>query len=280
MSRCAQLIAFRSRSHIRQLIYTALYPPETVIEVPITASPRKLQQQRQKQALMPSEAATQQAIELLSAFIRTNGPNALFQAIPSLYQDSARKGVAFADAAVVDDSINDEMKDSPIGRGARSIGQVRDCWGLLEPNLVQRDGAVQDEDSDDEAPMNTMVGRYSWPMLEILVSALEDDQWNHSNEAERERIAIARAHSGAHIAHLVGYSPILVSQVSRVVKGQPWNVERPLKVVFSSLLPDIDSPGQPFDSHHAELGIRLLGLVRESLRLQLIITNDIYDLPS
>lgn len=70
------------RAHIRELIYISLYPPEELAEIPVTNSPRKLQQHRQRRARMPSIEASRQAVNLLSAFSRTNGPNALFQAIP------------------------------------------------------------------------------------------------------------------------------------------------------------------------------------------------------
>jgi hypothetical protein len=169
----------------------SLYPPEDIVDIPVTASPRKLQQHRQKRARMPSEEASRQSTNLLGAFVRTNGPHALFQAIPH-YRHVGSKGVAFADAADMDETVNQEMEDSPIGRDARVIGQVRDCWILLEPNVVRRKGRpVPEHDEDgtdeDELAMTSVVGDYSWSLFEVFVNAFEEDEKLHQNKSGRKR---------------------------------------------------------------------------------------------
>lgn len=169
----------------------SLYPPEEIVDIPVTASPRKLQQHRQKRARMPSEEASRRATNLLCAFVRTNGPHALFQAIPH-YRHSGSKGVTFADAADMDETVNQDMEDSPIGRDARVVGQVKDCWALVEPNVVRRKGrpAPDDEDSTDDelTNMTSVVGNDSWSLLEVFVDAFEEDEKRHRNRSGRKRL--------------------------------------------------------------------------------------------
>lgn len=157
----------------------SLYPPEGIVDIPVTASPRKFQQHRQKRARMPSEEASRQSTNLLCAFVWTNGPRALFQAIP--HYRTGIKEVGFADAANVDETVNQEMEDSPIGRDARVVGQGKDCWSLLEPNVVCRKGCPapdpeDDTDEDELASMKSVVGSCSWSLLEAFVDAFEEDQ--------------------------------------------------------------------------------------------------------
>ena len=171
----------------------SLYPPEGIVDIPVTASPRKLQQHRQKRARMPSEEASRLSTNLLCAFVRSNGPHALFQAIPQ-YRLEGVKGVAFADVANMDETINQEMEDSPIGRDARVIGQAKDCWALLEPNVVRRKGRPVsdhevDTDEDESTSMESVVGSYSWPLLEVFVDAFEEDEKLHQERSGREPAA-------------------------------------------------------------------------------------------
>lgn len=75
----------------------------------------------------------------------------------------------------------DELKDSPIGQGARELGAVTDCWGLLEPNLTQRNG--HDEGREVE---ESVVGPCSWGLLEVLVTSFEEDERRQMKDADRK----------------------------------------------------------------------------------------------
>lgn len=129
--------------------------------------------------MMPTASAVSQSISLLNAFVQTNGPSALFRAIPA-YKHT-KGGVAFADAFDTNDDVQKEMQESRIGRMSGDIGKVKDCWGLLEKGLVRRDGESESSDEDEEedgtrSVVRSNVGRHSWPLLEVLVTALEEDE--------------------------------------------------------------------------------------------------------
>ncbi len=166
-------------------------PPLPSIDQNIHESPRKLHARRQRVLLMPSVDASMRATALLIAFMHTNSPSSIFRAIPSYgVSNAGRKGVRFKDAADVDETVNLDMEDSPIGKEAKALGQVKDCWGLLEPGLVKSKGRRgNEEDSSDEEcetdetnlglkskTVKRVVGKHSWGMLEILVAGFEEDE--------------------------------------------------------------------------------------------------------
>ena len=182
------------RSHVRQLLYMTLYPPPPpppTIDQNIHESPRKIHARRQRLFLMPSAESSVRATALLIAFMHTNNPSSIFRAIPSYgTPNTGKKGIHFKDAADVDDVINRDMEDSPIGKEARALGQVKDCWGLLEPGLVKRKGRRRSDESDSDEEYETdgmdlgrksktterVIGKHSWEMLEILVEGFEEDE--------------------------------------------------------------------------------------------------------
>ncbi|KAF8332075.1 uncharacterized protein EI90DRAFT_921346 [Cantharellus anzutake] len=262
-------------SHVRQLIYMALYPPPPPPS-PVTGqnayeSPRKAHAKRQRRFLVPSADASVGATALLTAFMHTNHPYSVFRAIPSYGTPSTgKKGIKFKDVADNDETINREMEDSPIGRDARALGQVKDCWGLLEPGLVkskdrreaEESGSDGDRESDELTLGNNskvaarVVGKHSWGMLEVLIEGFEEDErWSKETKDGTPDVA----------------SQILLTQVPHAQRGQPWNVERPINVIFASLSPSsstltqLGSPkanqGISIDPYRAQLGIRLLKLL-------------------
>ena len=244
----------------------SLYPPEGIVDIPVTASPRKFQQHRQKRARMPSEEASRQSTNLLCAFVWTNGPRALFQAIP--HYRTGIKEVGFADAANVDETVNQEMEDSPIGRDARVVGQGKDCWSLLEPNVVCRKGCPapdpeDDTDEDELASMKSVVGSCSWPLLEVLVDAFEEDQKRSGCERVLSDHYLTKKLTRS-ILYVGRFSPILLTHIPRTKPPQPWNAGRAVNVIFSSILSSKDTLRQPYHPHRARLGIRLLSLVRNT----------------
>lgn len=177
------------RGHIRQLIYISIYPPEEHTDIPITNSPRKLQQHRLRRERLPSPEASRLAVNILCAFSRTNGPQALFQAIPH-YRGFGGKSVGFKDNSAGDEAVTEEMKDSPIGDDARrAVGEAADCWDLVKADVVKRVGrasSVDSKEEDSDTTMNLAVGNHSWGLLEALVVSFEEDERRNATETNRK----------------------------------------------------------------------------------------------
>ena len=81
-----------NRSHIRQLLYLALYPPAPSFQndgdtkngkdAGLPSSPSKLHAKHQNSIMIPTPPATNAAQDLLMSFSRTNTPESLFRALP------------------------------------------------------------------------------------------------------------------------------------------------------------------------------------------------------
>lgn len=149
---------------------------------------------------MPSNHAIQLATKLLCALARTTSAPILFRAIPAYVSPIATskksaKSVGFKNISDIDETIDKEMEDSAVGKEAKILGLVRDCWALLEPGLVRRlDGESEcesDSDEENDDYVKPVVGRHSWGLLEFLVDVFEEDEkrnamnnssefWDHS----------------------------------------------------------------------------------------------------
>ncbi|KAK0481666.1 hypothetical protein IW261DRAFT_1471894 [Armillaria novae-zelandiae] len=96
-------------SHIRQLLYMALYPPSFQInEVDITASPSKI---KQGVPFRLKTTAIRSAQRLLLSFALTNTPKGLFRTV---------------------------MTDSVLARDSQCITRSKNCWSLLKPGGSKR----------------------------------------------------------------------------------------------------------------------------------------------
>lgn len=181
-----------SRSHIRNAVYIALYPPSSPEDrdgaaprlESIPSSPSKFGRQ-QKGSLAPNPAASVAAQRLLHAYARTNTPGALFRALPS-YPVSHPSATAEPGSAI------DEDSDSEISWYSRRIRDAKSCWEVLKEGFVKRDGSARaaavsarrgtrhnpavpdDEDSSSDLP--APVGQQAWPVLEWIVAILEKDE--------------------------------------------------------------------------------------------------------
>lgn len=194
---CSVYLSQYSRSHIRQLLYIALYPPhhdagkDTANFDP--ESPRKAVKQ-QKSPLFPSQAATAAAQRLLVSLATTNSPDALFRALPSYSDTTAVSNVA-------QESGHDD-EDSVIGREAICIKESKHCWSILREGFIQRrmltmsspsgirigkngcrdfleDDGLFDAVSGMETP--SVVAANAWPVLDWLISVFELDEIEQVN---------------------------------------------------------------------------------------------------
>ncbi|KAF8305584.1 hypothetical protein DL93DRAFT_308073 [Clavulina sp. PMI_390] len=225
-------------AQIRQVIYLSVYPHQEAVELPMNASPRKRMLKGQRQERLPSPESSRLAANLLVAFSRTNGPDCVFRAIPHYpdpdAQPAGAKSVKFKDEAAGDQDFEDELADSPVGKPAQKlVGSALDCWDLLKPDAID----VKWEEPDDvSAPM--VVGDHAWGLLDALISIMEEEDGSET-----------------------GVSQWLIRHIPRVKGHLLWDFERPLRVVFSCMMPDSSAPGQPYNPHRASLGVRLLSLM-------------------
>ncbi|KII92900.1 hypothetical protein PLICRDRAFT_37703 [Plicaturopsis crispa FD-325 SS-3] len=235
-----------SESHIRQLLYIALYPPPVdkgkEKETPDPASPSKLNPARQqKSPLIPSPAATEAAHRLLLSFVNTNTPARLFRAIPEC---SLRPRESRLDG--------DDDEDSYLAREALCITQCRHCWAILKEGFIVRKRPVmstpkgkgkrkQQDFLEDEVPTYRdspeavpIVAENAWPVLEWLVSIFEQDELQSKRDGQPQ------------------YSPLLLSQIppSRGASSARWEADIPLDIAFYCL--------KQTDQRKQALGMRLV----------------------
>ncbi|TFY69615.1 hypothetical protein EVG20_g3075 [Dentipellis fragilis] len=223
-----------SQSHIRQLLYIALYPSANGkgkekaaghIGMPAKGTPSK----HITSAVTPSMDAISAARRCLMAFASTNSPGALLRALPS-YGDPGQKG---ADPAHFED---DAEEDSSLARESSRLKRCKDCWQMLKEGFLrpQTDGMGLIPGSPSkrrrmDAPVYhhshnndlsaAVVGTNAWPVLEWLLYLFEAD----------ERKMLDDGHPR--------YSPLLLSHISppRSEAGAKWAADAPLDVAFYCL---------------------------------------------
>ncbi|KZT43632.1 hypothetical protein SISSUDRAFT_1057628 [Sistotremastrum suecicum HHB10207 ss-3] len=196
--------------HMSELVYIALHPPPPiVVSRPLMASPQKLQD-RQKAQVIPPVKATQEALDLLQAYCRTNDPASLMQGLPChpLTQEKPKP-------------LNEDDYDSDFKRQASIAFNAKDCWAWLAAGFITKaDGSEYSDDEDFESngdPQSRAVGKYAWGVFEWLLNMWEKDE------------ALNEASTGDK------YSPLLLQQVPapRTGTGLRWDVTVPLNVLFS-----------------------------------------------
>ncbi|KAI3608067.1 antiviral protein [Moniliophthora roreri] len=223
-----------SPSHIRQLLYIALYPPDVekkLADQP-PGSPSKADKRRQKTYLkIPAEASTA-AQKALFAIAQTNSLEAVFTALPS-YSGSAEPELS-------NESFSQVAKESVC------IGQCRSCWSILEKDFIQphalqevrRGGQnhrrVSTGESEDEHK-TSVLAEHAWPILEWFLFLFERDELRAEAEG------------------MPRHSPLLLNQLPQP-KGRNlrWEVDTPLNIVFTCMSED---------ERRQLLGVKLLSMI-------------------
>lgn len=190
------------RSHIRQLLYIALYPPPPPAGVnnkgkykskeafdPSTPT-KSTVTKAQKSPLVPSDQATVAALRLLVSFAITNSPGALIRSLPEY--------VSVSDWNAKLRQIDEEPEeDSYIAREAMCIREAKNAWAILKDGFIQRKTATPATpkvkgkkkkrdyeyteqapilyDADSTAPL-AIVAEYAWPVLDWLLMLFEKDE--------------------------------------------------------------------------------------------------------
>lgn len=190
-----------NRSHIRQLLYLALYPPAPSFQndgdtkngkdAGLLSSPSKLHAKHQNSIMIPTPPATNAAQDLLMSFSRTNTPESLFRALPSYVSSGTDNTFGDTQQNI---SEGDEYEDSTLARQSRRIKEARNCWEILKDGFIQpkvdlptsprpRRRKTRHNDDDDESDIDIpdmnelhIVAAHAWPVLHWIVSVLEKDE--------------------------------------------------------------------------------------------------------
>ncbi|KAH8119247.1 hypothetical protein DFH11DRAFT_1563786 [Phellopilus nigrolimitatus] len=193
-----------SPSHVRELIYIALYPPPAKVVQknkgkkreyrPGISSPSKHHLQHtsrlNKQVYIPPPEASEASWQLLQNLATTtNMPESLLRAVPC-YPLSELE-LVFAPRSISAEMFRcvdtGEDLDADIAKRAAALKDCKDCWNMLRADVVVRqDVPIQikgdpfcDDPEDgfgenDSASM--VIGKYSWRLLSWFIRLFEIDQ--------------------------------------------------------------------------------------------------------
>lgn len=176
------------RSHVRQLLYIALYPPSpTRINHKSTQdSPSKLSSRHAYSALLPSPSASELAKRTLRVLADVNSPASLLRALPA-YPDPNNAPPDF------DPELPSDV-DSFVASEAIRLRNCKNCWNILRFGFIQslangssivpgspRKRRRGNTTAADVSPVNEeetslVVGENAWPVLDWLLVLFEKDE--------------------------------------------------------------------------------------------------------
>ncbi|KAI9442210.1 hypothetical protein H4582DRAFT_1847938 [Lactarius indigo] len=257
---------YPSKSHVRQLLYIALYPPPSSRTLASNhkasqESPSKISSRHAYSTLLPSPAASELAKRTLRVLADVNSPASLLRALPA-YPDPTDGNTApsLADPELPLDA------DSFVALEAVRFRDCKNCWNILKSGFIKslsestssfpgsprkrrRGEAPVKYAHMDEEESSLVVGENAWPVLDWLLFLFEKDEL--SIEASRK----------------VRYSLLLLAQIppTRSDTGSKWDANDPLEIIFHCF--------RQQDESRRAMGSRLL-----SLLVNLTSTN-FFDLP-
>lgn len=187
------------RSHVRQLLYIALYPPSSG---PIRTNhkaahdtPSKLSSRHAYSTLLPSPTASELAKRMLLVLADVNSPVALLRALPAYPDPSDNIAAPMTDPELLSDA------DSFVASEAVRFRNCKNCWNILKlgfikslsestsavpgsPRKRRRGDAIVDYTPIDEGETPLVVGENAWPVLDWLLVLFEKDEF--MTEASRQ----------------------------------------------------------------------------------------------
>ncbi len=185
------------RSHVRQLLYIALYPPSPTSfnHKSSQESPSKLSSRHAYTALFPSPTASELAKRTLCVLADVNSPASLLRALPA-YPDPNDSDDAPPD---FDPELPSDV-DSFVASEAIRLRNCKNCWNILKFGFIQSlaDGSSTvpgprkrrrgNTTAADLSPVNEetslVVGENAWPVLDWLLVLFEKDE--SMTEASRQ----------------------------------------------------------------------------------------------
>ena len=139
---------------------------------------------KSRKSHIPTPANSVAALCILRAFARTNTPASLWRALPS-YEEASADNL---------ESNTTPAEDSELSRHSRRIAEARSCWEIIKEGFLQPDISlakdvydtrgghawhaepIDDVYSDDDMPRLRPVTPLAWPLLDWLLTVLENDE--------------------------------------------------------------------------------------------------------
>ena len=260
------------RSHVRQLLYIALYPPSPIWTSHKSSqeSPSKLSSRHAYSALLPSPTASELAKRTLRVLADVNSPASLLRALP-----------AYPDPNDVDDTHPDFDRELPsdvdsfVASEAIRLRNSKNCWNILKSGFIKslangsstvpgsprkrRRGNTTAADFSPvmEEETSLVVGENAWPILDWLLVLFEKDEsmTEASQQGSKYCCLFLVAEMPLTSPREARYSPLLLAQIppTRSDAGTKWDANDPLEIVFHCFK-------QQDDARRA-MGSRLLNLV-------------------
>ena len=200
----------RVSSHLRQLLYIALYPPTPgharTSHKATQESPSKLSSRHAYSTLLPSPASSELAKRTLRVLADVNSPASLLRALPAYLDPSDADHTPLFDPELPSDG------DSFVASEAARFRNCKNCWNILKfgfiksladsstlpasPQKRRRGNASAAEYSPaDEEEFSLVVGENAWPVLDWLLLLFEKDE--SMTEASRQGSKFCRVFLGA-----------------------------------------------------------------------------------
>ncbi|KAI0266816.1 hypothetical protein BC834DRAFT_823188 [Gloeopeniophorella convolvens] len=259
--------SYPSKSHLRQLLYIALYPPSLPGQHSgnhkvTQESPSKLSSRHAYSTLLPSPTASELAKRTLRVLADINSPSALLRALPA-YKDPGDEEVA----SPTDGPGSASDADSFVASEAVRFRDCKNCWNILKSGFIptpqdshtgglassprkrrRGESVTYDSRMGDEDPP-PVVGENAWPILDWLLALFEKDE------------KVTEAHGRAR------YSPLLLSHIppTRSESGAKWDANVPLGIVSYCFKQE--------DEARRMMGGRLLNLLIN------LTSTSLFDLP-
>lgn len=191
------------------------------------------------------------AYQLLSTFLRTNGPSRLLCNLPRRYND-----IPFLPPtrpSLLDLTHPDDLKElTEVKLAARRLGECKDVWDIVA-GKSGKEGARGSKESGKAISEN------GWKVLELLVQAWEkerDVRAAEGGECEYLQFFAPSLNTGSDEKPC---SPSLLSQFGVTGLGLPSDFSAVMSVVFDPFTPEASERATVFQE--IELSMRLLDLV-------------------
>jgi hypothetical protein len=191
-----------ARAHIQALVFLALYPPvvsilneRAAMQEDLTMSPSKMASpsklKSKSNPLLPTPAARDAAIRLLSNYVASNAPASIMRGLPSYDSSLDNAPQRYKEA----------QEDYFLAEDSRCILGCRSCWELLRDGVVMpkpqtfmdikgtKRRRVDHRDIEEELGLDpsAIVGNIAWPILQILVEIFAKDE---RNAGEQRKIPV------------------------------------------------------------------------------------------
>jgi hypothetical protein len=260
------------RSHVRQLLYIALYPPSSGPtrnnHKASQESPSKLSFRHAYSTLLPSPAASDLAKRTLRVLADVNSPVSLLRALPA-YPDPGGD----AAASTTDPELPSDV-DSFVASEAIRFRNCKNCWNILKPGFIKslsesasampgsprkrrRGDTMVEYTPTDEGEAPLVVCENSWPILDWLLVLFEKDESLIEASRQGSKFMFGAPGDGntTDFPWKARYSPLLLSQIppTRSETGSKWDANDPLEIVFHCF--------KQQDESRRAVGSRLLNLV-------------------